>query len=199
MIRRMLVFTGVIVATILFLFGQHWFESIPSAIPKDPLFVSTRTSPQELPARNKQIIKFVESKGASIAPSYKTAVCTEFVIQVIEEFTPLTRQEKKAVRIITEEPLTQLVDQDAEVIKGVYTALTSGGKGFAVAADDVKPGDFVQFWNTGFGFAASGHCGIVKEISPLKSVTLYSSHPITNGYGIHEFTWPDKVYFVRMK
>lgn len=199
MIRRILVFAGVIVATILFLFGQHWVKSIPSAIPEDIPFESASASLQELPARNIQIVKFVESKGASIAPSYSTAVCTEFVIQVIEEFTPLTREEKKAVRIITKEPLTHLIDQDAGVIKGVYTALTSGGKGFAVAADDVKPGDFVQFWNTGFGFAASGHCGIVKEISPLKSLTLYSSHPITNGYGIHEFEWPDKSYFVRMK
>lgn len=61
--------------------------------------------------------------------------------------------------------------------------------------DQVLPGDFVQFWTTTWG-----HCGIVKEIDVKnKTMSLYSSFPSTNGYGIQRFPIPDHSYFVRLK
>ncbi len=134
-----------------------------------------------------------------LRPLISKTVCTEFVIQVIEAFHPLTKKEKKDIRIITDQPLVDMIERDDAIIKGVYTSLVSGGKGAAVSDPiDVKPGDFVQFWNTVYG-SSWGHCGIVKAIVPSESITMYSSHPITNGYGIHTFDWPDKIYFARLK
>jgi hypothetical protein len=63
---------------------------------------------------------------------------------------------------------------------------------------DALPGDFVQFWNV-FKGQAYGHCGIVLDIQPNKTITLYSSHPLTGGYGKQAYLWPDKIYFVRLK
>ncbi|NUQ22986.1 MAG: hypothetical protein HUU34_03470 [Saprospiraceae bacterium] len=77
--------------------------------------------------------------------------------------------------------------------------IIKGGKGIEIDKfKDVKPGDFVQFWNL-FKDKEYGHCGIVLEIVPNESITVYSSHPVTNGYGKHKFLWPDKIYFARLE
>jgi hypothetical protein len=155
------------------------------------------TSPS-IPEKNKALLAYVEANGRSVAPDYHEVVCTEFIIKVLDKFQPLTKQEKRDIRIITEDDLTDLINADAAIIKGVQTALVKAGKGIMI--DDpnkVLPGDLVQFWDTFYG-GAWGHCGIVSQIEPNKTLTLHSSHPFTSGYGIQTFNWPEKVFFVRL-
>lgn len=197
MLRLITTISGVIVATALLLFGNFWLQTKPLPTMTNPPVILTDVS--EIPPKNKRIIEYVEANGDLIAPTYQKAVCTEFVIQVIEAFNPLTKKERKDIRIITDRALNEMIKQDDDIIKGVYTALVSGGKGNAVSDPrDVQPGDFVQFWNTSYGWSW-GHCGIVKAIVLSESIILYSSHPMTNGYGTHTFDWPDKIYFARLK
>jgi len=180
----------------LVVFIDYWTSTHPLAF---RLPQANASVPADVPARNKQVIDFIESQGKALAPTYNEAVCTEFVIHVVEHFVPLTRAEKKAIRIITSEDLKQLIDRDAPVIKGVQTALAATGKGKPIAKfEDVRPGDFVQFWNV-YNGSAYGHCGVVLCIDPNESITLYSSHPVTDGFGQHEFSWPDKVFFIRLQ
>jgi hypothetical protein len=151
------------------------------------------------PDQNIEIINFIETNGQELAPNYKGAVCTEFVIKVIDKFNNLSQEEKRSIRIITTDELDSLIKMDAPIIKGVQTALTQGKKGTEIyKLEDVRPGDFVQFWNV-FNNKEYGHCGIVLEIHPNESITLYSSHPVTNGYGKQKFLWPDKIYFARLE
>jgi hypothetical protein len=151
------------------------------------------------PEQNIQIINFIEARGQELAPDYEGVVCTEFVIKVINNFKNLSQEEKRSIRIITSDQLDSLIEIDAPIIKGVQTALTQGKKGIEIyKLEDVRPGDFVQFWNV-FKNEEYGHCGIVLEIRPNESITLYSSHPLTNGYGKQKFLWPDKMYFARLE
>jgi hypothetical protein len=193
--RLLLIFGAATALTAFFMLGSGWIRSQPVVAKEKAL----KTEIEDLPPRNKEIIAFIESNGERISPTYAHAVCTELVIAVINAFSPLTKDEKRDIRIITNEPLQRLIEQDAPIIRGVQFALVKSGKGLLVAdPGEVMPGDFVQFWYLD-AFAASGHCGIVKEIKPFESVTLYSSHPSTDGYGIQQFLWPDKIYFVRLK
>jgi hypothetical protein len=173
---------------------SFWKQHHPDVVSSTPALV--RHDP-DLPGLNKRIVDYTLANGPAIAPDYNDVVCTEFVIKVIDHFTPLDKTARKDIRIITEEDLEMLVRTDARVIKGVQTALIESGIGSEVKWKEVRPGDFVQFWSTS-PFGAYGHCGIVESVVPGESLTLYSSHPATNGYGIHRFAWPEKVYFVRL-
>jgi hypothetical protein len=154
---------------------------------------------KNLPVTNRKVVELTATKGHDLAPTYESAVCTEFVIKVIDGVNPLTETEKNDIRIITNSRLDSLIDADSPIIKGVQTALLRNGKGTEIAeTKKVLPGDFVQFWNV-FQGKAYGHCGIVLDIEPDKTLTLYSSHPFTGGYGAQEYLWPEKVYFVRLK
>lgn len=145
---------------------------------------------------NQKIEEYVIKRGKQISPTYEEAVCTELVIKVLEHFTPLTKDEKKKVRIIVDDNIYALRLQNREEPKGVYYALTNSNKGVAITSlEEVKAGDFVQFW-----YPFWGHCGIVKNIDIQRNVmTLYSSYPATQGYGIQEFSIPEECYFVRLK
>jgi hypothetical protein len=152
----------------LFYLSAYWLNTQPVAVidksPEGEALVI-------LPARNREIVRFIESNGKSLAPDYQTVVCTEFVIKVIEEFSPLTSDEKKDVRIITTGKLDELVRGESPLIKGVQSALSKRGKGEVVdRVDEVLPGDFVQFWNIYQG-EVYGHCGIVMAIDPDQSIT----------------------------
>jgi len=152
---------------------------------------------KDLPATNKDLLTWVEQNGRAIAPSYRQVVCTEFVIGAVQHVMPLTRREKNDVRIITEGNLEEQIMEERPIIRGVQTALVAGKKGVEVAAEDVQPGDLVQFWTIYCG-KAFGHCGIVLDINPGKTLTLYSSHPVTGGYGKQMYLWPKYSYFVRL-
>ncbi|MBL0740166.1 hypothetical protein [Chryseolinea lacunae] len=178
------------------LFAWYWIRTQPIRVEHQKIdrVVFTR-----LPPRNRQLLDFIETTGKSLAPRYDEAVCTEFVIKVIDPFKPLSATDKRAIRIITGDNLPALVHDDAPIIRGVQEALVNSGKGVAIdSAAHVLPGDFVQFWNV-YNGKAYGHCGVVMEIEPEKSLTLYSSHPMTDGYGKQKFLWPGKTYFVRLK
>jgi hypothetical protein len=167
--------------------------------PSHPEVVTYRpVASPSIPEKNQKLLAYIEANGRTVAPDYHEVVCTEFVIKVLDAFEPLTKQEKKDIRIITEDDLTELINADAAIIKGVQTALVKAGKGVVIDdPDKVLPGDLVQFWDTFYG-GAWGHCGVVSQIEPNKTLTLHSSHPFTGGYGIQTFNWPEKVFFVRL-
>ncbi len=151
---------------------------------------------QEIPEKNKQLVRIVKQYGPEISSTYKKAVCTELVIQVLEKMQPLNKDDKKRIRIITNEDIQTLLKANSNVPKGVYYALIK--KGIGISIDDkneVLEGDLVQFWTSTWG-----HCGIVKSID-LKTNTmqLYSSFPSTSGYGIQTFDIPKNAFFVRLK
>lgn len=193
--KVVIIIAGIAVAFILFE-TLRWSSIQPTDA---EVLVIKSVASQDIPEKNKKLLAYVEANGRSVAPEYHQVVCTEFVIDVLDKFEPLSRQEKKDIRIITEDDLNELIEADAAVIKGVQTALVKSGKGIAI--DDptkVLPGDLVQFWDTFYG-SAFGHCGIVSQIEPDKTLTLHSSHPFTDGYGIQTFNWPEKVFFVRLR
>jgi hypothetical protein len=158
-------------------------------------FKNTETI-NDTPLKNQMIIDYVVKNGPKISPTYEQAVCTELLIGVLKNFTTLSKTDKDRIRIISNKNVYQLRIQGSNIPKGVYYALTENGKGIAIdKLQDVKPGDFVQFWNLSWG-----HCGIVKSIDTnSQSMELYSSYPTTNGYGIQTFGIPTECYFVRLK
>jgi len=193
--KRWLLFAGLFVlmgAGIYFV--CYWINTQPIQI----LNADAVTDVENIPVRNKQILDFVEARGKMLAPDYKQVVCTEYVIKVIEEFTPLTTTEENKIRIITREDIPLLLKQQSPVIKGVHTSLIQANKGINVKPEDVKPGDFVQLWNMYAGIPY-GHCGVVFNVEPYKAIAIYSSHPVTGGYGKQKYLWPDHVFFVRLK
>lgn len=194
--KKVLVFGLLIVLTLAGVAAFIWFQTQPVWA------VNKKVEPEvlnNLPVTNKKIIQFIEANGPALAPTYQASVCTEFVIDVISNQQYLTTKEKNTIRIITPAALDSLIDADSPVIKGVQTALVQSEKGVAVNEfKDVLPGDFVQFWNV-FQGKGYGHCGIVLNIDPGKTITLYSSHPFTEGYGTQKYLWPEKIYFARLK
>ena len=72
----------------LVVFIDYWTSTQPLAF---RLPQANASVPADVPARNKQVIDFIESQGKALAPTYNEAVCTEFVIHVVEHFVPLTR------------------------------------------------------------------------------------------------------------
>ncbi|MFN7117952.1 MAG: hypothetical protein ACK4TA_14215, partial [Saprospiraceae bacterium] len=175
--------------------AYHWYSTQPVKIAR--LEPDNKIINKSLHVNNQKVITLIEAKGKTLAPTYAEVVCTDYVINVLHEFYLLTKAEKRAIQIITSEDLKTLIAQDAPIIKGVYTALIDSGKGVPVERDSVQAGDFVQFWNV-MPTGCYGHCGVVKSIDD-QTLTLYSSHPMTNGFGIHTFRFPDKAYFVRLK
>ncbi|MBL7835554.1 MAG: hypothetical protein JNK18_16480 [Cyclobacteriaceae bacterium] len=176
-------------------FANYWLKTQPIGIAVSNISIDTL---QSLPDKNREIVNFIEANGASLAPTYDSVVCTEFVIKAINHFNNLTPQERNLIRIITQDDLMSLIETDSPIIRGVQTALLFNRKGNVI--DDfskVKPGDFVQFWNS-YNGSAFGHCGIVHSMEANKSLTVFSSHPLTHGYGKQTFLWPDKVFFVRL-
>lgn len=176
-------------------FTTYWLNTQPIGIVDSNMSINTL---QSLPDKNREIVNFIEVNGASLAPTYDSVVCTEFVIKVINQFNKLTPQERNLIRIITQDDLMSLIETDSPIIRGVQTALLFNRKGKVI--DDfskVKPGDFVQFWNS-YNGSVFGHCGIVHSMEANKSLTVFSSHPLTHGYGRQTFLWPDKVFFVRL-
>lgn len=172
--------------------------SFPEEVSKNKPTICTVESARidSLPKKNQQVIDYVIHNGSKISPTYESSVCTELLIGVLKNFTSLSKVDKNRIRIITEKNVHQLRLTNSPIPKGVYYALTASGKGTAVdRIEDVRPGDFVQFW-----YWSWGHCGIVKSIDVQNgTMELYSSYPSTNGYGIQTFNIPNECYFVRLK
>lgn len=154
------------------------------------------TSPTIIPEKNKKIVEIVKEFGPSISPTYKKAVCTELLIQVLEKVQPLDEEDKTKIRIITNKDIQELLKEDSPIPKGIYYALINKGVGIPIEnKNEVVEGDFVQFWTSTWG-----HCGIVKSINPEReTMELYSSFPSTGGYGVQTFPIPKHCFFVRLK
>jgi hypothetical protein len=150
--------------------------------------------------KNRAILKYADAYGAKISPTYQEAVCTEYLIQIIDHFNPLNKDQKNKIRIITQENIDTLLNQNDLIPAGVYYSLSSTDIGIPI--DDireVKAGDFVQFWDK-FNGRRYGHCGIVRAVDIEKGImSLYSSSPRTNGHGKQIYVIPEYVYFVRLK
>ncbi len=154
-----------------------------------------------IPPQNQQILDTIAKYGRSISPTYEEAVCTEFVLGILEHFVVLSKTDRMNVRI--DQPrknLDEVYDQmesGSPFPKGVYYALTNNGMGEAI--DDwtkVLPGDFVQFWYP----HSWGHCGIVSSLELENGIMwLHSSYPSTDGYGVQPFQIPEYTWFVRLK
>jgi hypothetical protein len=194
--KRLLTISLIGVVGFFVVLGTIWFNTQP-VWPVDREIETNKL--EALPVTNREVVEFIQAEGQDLAPTYESVVCTEFVIKVIDQVKPLTKTEKNDIRIITDSQLDSLVEADSPIIKGVQTALLRNNKGIEIKeSSEVLPGDFVQFWKV-FQGRAYGHCGIVLDIEPNKTLTLYSSHPFTGGYGTQEYLWPEKTYFVRLK
>jgi len=158
--------------------------------------IAFKNNQKQTPSINAKVINCVVKNGPKISPTYEKAVCTELVIGILKNFIKLTEEDKKRIRIITNDNIYQLRLTNSPIPKGVYYALTENGKGIPInKLEDVQPGDFVQFWAVTWG-----HCGIVKSVDIAnKTMELYSSFPSTGGYGIQTFDIPSECYFVRLK
>lgn len=153
-----------------------------------------------IPLKNKSLLKFAEINGSSIAPTYEKAVCTEYLIQVLQNFCGVTPEIKKKIRIITKEDLNTMLSQDSVVTKGVYHALTSTGLGIPVDNPaEAKAGDLIQFWDYDSG-EPYGHCGIIRAVDLEKGlISLYSSARSTNGHDKQIYVLPKYMFIVRLK
>lgn len=194
--KRLLTISLIGIVGLIVVLGTIWFNTQP-VWPVDRKIEASKL--EGLPETNREVVEFIQAEGQDLAATYESVVCTEFVIKVIDKVTPLTGIEKNDIRIITDFQLDSLIEADSPIIKGVLTALLRNNKGIEIKkSSEVLPGDFVQFWKV-FQGRAYGHCGIVLDIEPNKTFTLYSSHPFTGGYGTQEYLWPEKTYFVRLK
>lgn len=153
---------------------------------------------EDIPEKNLAIIKYAEAVGDSLAPTYNTAVCTEYLVKILEHFTPLTKKDKRLINIVDADTLVESIYADEARIRGVQTALVKSKKGISIEDPDmVRPGDLVQFWNVFFN-VPKGHCGIVLDLVPNRYITLISSSKRTEGHGVQTYYWPEKAYFVRL-
>ncbi|SKC57229.1 hypothetical protein [Ohtaekwangia koreensis] len=198
MIKHVSIFVFIAIAIALLVsFISYWVNTQPVGIISRKIDISKYH--EELPSRNRQVIEFVEANGVNLAPDYQQVKCTDFVVRVIERFVPLSKGERNQINIVTNDDLNTLIENESAIIKGVQTSLIQGRKGIEIIGlEDVRPGDFVQFWNEYLG-TPYGHCGVIFDVEPYHSISLYSSHPLTHGYGKQKYMWPDKVYFVRLK
>ena len=198
MIKHVSIFVFIAIAIALLVsFISYWVNTQPVGIISRKIDISK--CHEELPSRNRQVIEFVEANGVNLAPDYQQVKCTDFVVRVIERFVPLSKGERNQINIVTNDDLNTLIENESAIIKGVQTSLIQGRKGIEIIGlEDVRPGDFVQFWNEYLG-TPYGHCGVIFDVEPYHSISLYSSHPLTHGYGKQKYMWPDKVYFVRLK
>lgn len=187
----------VLVVTILICFAPDTLKSYYYRLTSDIEFEFTSI---ELPDKNQLICDYAEKNGHKIAPTYRKAVCTEYLIQTLEPFHPLSELEKNRIRIVTKQDLGGLLANNSDIIKGVQYALTKSGAGVKVNnLEDAKAGDLIQFWNTFLG-RPIGHCGILRGYDKDKGlISLYSSAIKTNGHGTQLYMVPDQYYIVRLK
>ena len=193
---RILLFCAFAVFVTLTLFAcSPWRSGAPVTVEN---VLSENDSLKIIPPVNIAIMKLADSLGPAIAPTYETAVCTEYLIGVLNKIHPLTKKQMNIIRIVDHDTLELAIAADAANIRGVQTALVKSNLGIPIDnPEDVRPGDLLQFWNVSYR-GPKGHCGIVLDLVPYRYITMMSSSTRTNGHGIQTFWWPEKTYFVRM-
>ncbi|POS03189.1 hypothetical protein [Flavobacterium croceum] len=56
--------------------------------------------------KNEKIVNFVKTNGSKIAPTYKQAVCTELVIEVLQHFYALNSTDKNVLELLLQKIFT---------------------------------------------------------------------------------------------
>lgn len=153
-----------------------------------------------LPKKNSQILQFTQSFGPSIAPTYQSSVCTEYLIKVLAPHCRLNNQLKNTLRIITEKDLDSLLEVNSPITKGAFTALIESNQADPILdLEEAKAGDIVQFWDQ-FTGKTYGHCGILRAIDVDKGImSLYSSSPRTDGHGQRLYPITEHLFIARLK
>lgn len=132
---------------------------------------------------------FGEPESLAIAKRYEGApygeaagkgefVCSTFIVQVLREMTPIGDNTAGRINIVLAdskpEAVDKLVDADDENIRGIQFALEHAKIGQAVKPEEVRPGDFVQYWYRE-GAHWAGHSAIVVELLGDK-LKIYGAH-----------------------
>lgn len=162
---------------------------------------------QDIPVKNLEFIKYVESHGRTIAPSYAKTNCVQFMDQILMGYTHIDDITSKRIYINQEMSFIKklLEHNDSTIVAGVCWALLASGKAFfvdpnGVGEKGVKKGDIIQYWQTD-GFI-NGHCGIIYDETP-EGYVLLSSHPDSHGYGkmnmYNKKMSGFKIFIVRLK
>jgi hypothetical protein len=193
---RIFIFASLfLIASLTLIACSPWISAKPVTVEN---VINDNDSLKWIPPVNISIMKMADSLGPTIAPTYETAVCTEYLIGVLNKIHPLTKKQMNIIRIVDHDTLELAIAADAANIRGVQTALVNSKLGTAIDdPEDVRPGDLVQFWNVSYR-GPRGHCGIVLDLEPDRYITMMSSSTRTDGHGIQTFWWPEKTYFVRM-
>lgn len=192
----------VFIFSIFIITGVLFFSCVPNArkYVNAFLYKNLEVDSTGLPLKNKLILNYASEHGHAISPTYQKAVCTEYVIGIVSHFVKLSTKTKNEIRIITNQPIEDLLKYNSPITKGVYTALINNGVGVSINnINEVKAGDFFQYWDKING-NWYGHCGIVRALDTKKGIiSMYSSTNTTNGHGIQTYILPSYIYFVRLK
>lgn len=185
---------------VLFTVGVYFSKQDVKAHVNCYLYKDLRVETDGIPKKNNQILQFVQNFGSSIAPTYQSSVCTEYLIEVLTPHCRLNNQLKNTLRIITEKDLDSLLEVNSPVTKGVFTALTESNQATPILdLEDAKAGDIVQFWDQ-FTGKTYGHCGILRAIDIDKGImSLYSSSPKTDGHGQQLYPITEHLFIARLK
>ncbi|MFC6267574.1 hypothetical protein [Frigoriflavimonas asaccharolytica] len=71
----------------------------------------------EIPKKNISIIEAAKKYGPEVSSTYKKAVCTEFLIQILEKSENLTSLDKSRIRIITNDDIQDLLKNKSMIQK----------------------------------------------------------------------------------
>ncbi len=127
--------------------------------------------------------------------SKKQIDCVQFTGAVVEALLkrPLTKAETDALYIRGRfEDLNAAVESGDARTRGIQTALADLIKrGTAVAAADVREGDFVQYWIRRKDGKWAGHSAVVsrvfKDAEGAAAIAIFSSNQSTNGIAEMDF------------
>ena len=164
----------------------------------------TNSCSHKVAAIGQRIAADVQKQGRKLAPDYKTANCTEFLTLFLERHYTLTPAQKKQINVVLP---GQSIDTILSNIRnyriqpeygGVCHFLEYNMYGVRIHFwDDLKEGDFIQWWWISGQF---GHCGIVKEVNEAERwFSVYSSTPGL-GFGITRYPIDSdtRFYFARI-
>jgi hypothetical protein len=170
------------------------------------LFVSvgfqTPNVDKDVPAKNKEFIKFLEKHGKEIAPTYNEVNCVQFMNKSLKRFLISVPRETCQRMYISHniETINKLIaSNDTTIISGVCAALVDANLARWIKPEDAKQGDIIQYWSTS-GFT-NGHCGIIYG-EDSNGFILYGSHPDSKGFGKMNMLNKSiemKVFIVRLK
>lgn len=164
------------------------------------MFVCQSSINNDVPPKNQDFIKYLEENGKSVAPTYQTANCVQFMDKILTSYSNIDEKtsERIYIKCDIEQVKKYLQRGDSTVVSGVCWALVASGKAKWIARKDAKIGDIVQYWSTDYGMI-NGHCGVICG-EDSTGYLLYSSHQDSKGFGImqvkNKTTFPNTKFFI---